>query len=76
MTLKRYDLTKKGENWALKGQGADRATLTAPTKAEALQKMQEFMADKHATVRIHKTDGTIQEERTYQRADDPTSSKG
>jgi uncharacterized protein YoaH (UPF0181 family) len=74
--MKRYDLTKKGDGWALTGHGAQRASLTAETKAEAVQKTQTFMANKVGSVRIHKENGVIQEERTYQRANDPTSSKG
>jgi hypothetical protein len=76
MTLKRYDITKKGDSWELKAHGGQRATFKADTKAEIVQKTQDFMADKHATVRIHKEKGPFQEERTYQRKDDPRSSKG
>ena len=34
------------------------------------------MSDKVASVKIHKEDGKLQEERTYQRKDDPRKSKG
>ncbi|UPG84515.1 DUF2188 domain-containing protein [Luteibacter aegosomatis] len=74
--MKRYDLTKKEDGWALTGQGAQRASLKADTKAEAIHKTQAFMADKVGSVRIHKENGRIQEERTYQRKNDPRSSKG
>jgi hypothetical protein len=76
VTLKRYDITKRGDIWELRAHGAQRATLTAQTKVEIVQKMKQFMADKHASVRIHDERGLFQEERTYQRKDDPRSSKG
>lgn len=71
-----YHITKDGEQWKLKKEGGDRATLVADTKAELIDDMRGFMADKTASVKIHKEDGTFQEERTYQRKDDPRESKG
>jgi hypothetical protein len=56
--------------------GNDRASKTADTKAEIIKLTQEFMKDKKASVRIHKEDGKIQEERTYPRSADPKRSKG
>ncbi|CCJ75340.1 hypothetical protein BN135_404 [Cronobacter muytjensii 530] len=41
-----------------------------------IRQMQEFMSDKTGSVKIHTTDDKIQEERTYQRKDDPESSQG
>ena len=71
-----YHITKKGDKWAFKKEGADRATKTADTKKEIIQKARDFMSDKTGSVKIHKTDGKIQEERTYQRKDDPRKTKG
>ncbi|WP_407072448.1 hypothetical protein [Pseudomonas kuykendallii] len=36
----------------------------------------EFLADKTASVKVHRQDGVIEEERTYPRSADPTSSNG
>jgi Uncharacterized protein conserved in bacteria (DUF2188) len=74
--MDKYDITKKGDDWQLKKQGADRAIKKSETKEEAVQHMRDFMSDKVGSVRIHKQDGKIQEERTYQRKDDPKKSKG
>ena len=71
-----YHITKKGDNWQLKKEGNDRVTLTAETKAETIQKMRDFMQDHTGSVKIHKSNGVIQEERTYPRAADPVKSKG
>ncbi len=37
--------------------------------------MRDFMSNKTGSVKIHKEDGKIQEEKTYERKDDPPKSK-
>ncbi|HFF9491357.1 DUF2188 domain-containing protein [Serratia bockelmannii] len=71
-----YHITKKGDKWNFKKEGNDRSTFSTDTKQEAIDKMRDFMSNKVGSVKIHKEDGKIQEERTYQRKDDPSSSKG
>jgi hypothetical protein len=74
--MKNYHITKDGDHWKFKGEGAQRATIVGDTKAEVIDRMRDHMADKVGSVKIHKEDGTFQEERTYQRSDDPPESKG
>ena len=74
--MKNYHITKDSDGWKLKGQGAERATIRADTKAEIVHNTSEYMNNKLRDVKIHKEDGKIQEERTYQRKDDPTKSPG
>ena len=76
MTLDKFHLTKKDDEWRLEKAGTNRARIKAPTKAEAMQKMREYMQDNEGSVRIHKVNGQIQEERTYPRSKDPRESKG
>jgi len=71
-----YHIAKDGNKWKLKKEGSDRSLKTADTKNEIIDKMREFMNDKTGSVKIHKENGAIQEERTYQRKDDPRKSKG
>jgi hypothetical protein len=71
-----YHVSKSGDGWELKKQGASRASITASTKAEIVQLASVFLDGKTASLKIHKEDGTIQEERTYPRSDDPVKSKG
>ncbi|WP_296258374.1 MULTISPECIES: DUF2188 domain-containing protein [unclassified Pseudomonas] len=71
-----YHITKTDKGWALTKQGAERASKTAETKAEIIKLASEFLDAKTASVKIHKEDGTIQEERTYPRSADPSTSKG
>ncbi|HEN3663733.1 TPA: DUF2188 domain-containing protein [Yersinia enterocolitica] len=71
-----YHITKDGDKWKLTKEGNSRASITADTKQAAIDQTREFMSNKVGSVKIHKEDGKIQEERTYQRKDDPKSSKG
>jgi len=74
--MENYHITKNDKGWALTKQGAERASKTAATKAEIIKLASEFLANKTASLKIHKEDGTIQEERTFPRSADPTKSKG
>lgn len=75
--MKNYHITKsKGEGWELKAEGGSRASLKANTKAEIVKGTSDLMQGKGASVKIHKGDGTIQEERTYPRSSDPKKSPG
>lgn len=71
-----YHITKDGDKWKLTKEGNQRASKTADTKKEIIKQTQEYMSDKTGSVKIHKEDGKFQEERTYQRKDDPSKSKG
>ena len=44
---------------------SDGALVKASTKAEAIQETRRYMKTRKGTVRIHKVNGKIQEERTY-----------
>lgn len=74
--MENYHITTNTDGWQLKKQGAARASKTAKTKAEIVKLATEFLAGKMASLKIHKEDGTVQEERTYPRSADPTQSKG
>jgi hypothetical protein len=67
--------THDGDGWQVKKAGNERATSTHESKQEAVEAGREI-AKKQAKgqLKIHKTDGTIQEERTY--GDDPPGTKG
>ncbi len=67
MSLQRYHLLKKNDEWRLRKAGLNRrAVVKAETKAVAILKMQGYMKTHEGVVRIHKSNGRIQEERTYQ----------
>lgn len=75
--MKRIDvLPSKPSGWVAKSKGDE--PIYGSTKAEVVSFA--IAAAKASptpvSVRIHKKDGTIQEERTYPRSADPSSSKG
>ena len=71
-----YHIVSTESGWELRKEGASRASKKADTKDELLKITGEFMDGKTASVKIHKKDGVIQEERTYPRAADPRETKG
>lgn len=74
--MDKYNITKDGDKWKLQKEGNERPSKTATTKAELIKEMRDYMTDKTGSVKIHKEDGRFQEERTYQRKNDPRKSKG
>lgn len=76
--MKRIDVVKKGNGWVGESGGSTVRNTKAPTKQEAIKKTAEVARrdPQPVSVRIHKRDGKIQEERTYLRSADPRRSKG
>lgn len=74
--MTRYHLTYKDNKWKLKPEGAGRAVKTFETKRAAIKGSADYLKAREASLRIHKKDGTIQEERTYPRSADPARSRG
>jgi hypothetical protein len=74
--MKRMDVVKKGDEWVAETSGE--IVTRAPKKDDAVrQTAQVAKADADAvTVKIHKENGRIQEERTYPRRADPPKSRG
>lgn len=71
---KRLHITGHRGNWKGKREGSERASFKADTKAEAIGKGRDLVKKEKGQIIIHKTDGTIQEERTYGK--DPFPPKG
>lgn len=74
--MKNYHLAKEGNAWNLKPEGGSRPVVHAATKAEAIGQMRTYMHGHEGSVKIHKENGQIQEERTYSRSADPKRRKG
>jgi Uncharacterized protein conserved in bacteria (DUF2188) len=74
--LVRIDVVKKGAGWV--AQQGQNAVVQASTKVEAVRKAAQYAIKSGVptSLRIHKVNGQIQEERTYSRSDDPRRSKG
>lgn len=76
--MNNYHLTNDGKNWKLTKQGAPRASkvFNDMNKGDATRAAADFMQDHPGSMKIHKLDGTFQEERTFPRSADPRRSKG
>ncbi len=77
--MKNYHLTKTEKGWSLKPAGSQRATKNFNTNKETAIKESAKILKKSsqpASLKIHKTNGQIQEERTYPRSADPKESRG
>jgi hypothetical protein len=73
--MKKYDLYKNDGKWKLMWKKEVVKNL-GTEKTKAVGKLKKIVAPEGGSVRIHNTDGKIQEERTYPRSIDPKSSKG
>jgi hypothetical protein len=74
---KTYHITKTEEGWKGQLEGGKKASATASTKQEVIKKTIEIAKNQDiSSIKIHKKDGTIQEERTYPRKSDPHPPKG
>jgi len=69
-----YDKEKK--MWKFQKQGGKRPLKLMLQKNEMIDYMRDYMLNKKGSVKIHKKDGKIQEERTYPRSADPKRIKG
>jgi hypothetical protein len=81
--MKTYHLSPTELGWKLTLEGFDDPVETYPgqTKAEALRRVVDIVESTTATaapasLRIHRTDGTFEEERTYPHAADPIATVG
>jgi hypothetical protein len=75
--LHRYTLKEENGGWVLKDQEGGVLT-TFKSKAEATTggELENAIGAKGGSVRIHKEDGTLEEERTFPRSKDPPHSPG
>ncbi len=70
-----FHVVPSSEGWSVNREGASRASSNHQTKAEAVDRARGFaQSESLGQVKIHGTDGRIQEERTYGK--DPYPPKG
>jgi len=76
--MKRIDVVKTKDGWRGESGGQTVRGTKAPTKAETVKQTAKVArkAPEPVSVKIHKENGRIQEERTYPRKADPPGSKG
>jgi hypothetical protein len=73
--LKRFTLKQESGSWVLHDQIGD-LVKAFKTKAEAIEGgvLEKLVGE--GTVRVHREDGQLEEERTFPRSKDPRSSPG
>jgi len=76
--MKRIDVVKKGEKWVGESGGKTVRGTGAPNKDQAIKNTAEVAkkSPEAVSVKVHKENGRIQEERTYPKSADPRRSKG
>ena len=80
MSTKRIDIVHKRDRWIAEGR-KHREVATGDSKTELVDKMarkarSDAKAGRSTSLRIHKKNGHLQEERTYPHQSDPRRSKG
>jgi len=69
---KTYHVTKTEDGWQGKLEGGQRASVKGDTKSDVVKKTIDLAKNQESSsVKIHKTDGKFQEERTYPKKSDP-----
>lgn len=76
--MKRIDVVKKGNKWVGESGGKTVRGTSGATKPESVRNTADVAnkSKEPVTVKFHKEDGKIQEERTYPGSADPHRSKG
>lgn len=71
-----YHLTNNDGVWKFQKAKSKKSIKNFDTKDEGLNYAKKYMNEHGGSLKIHKTDGKIQEERTYPRSNDPSNSPG
>lgn len=71
-----YHLLYDGDRWTLTAEGSDISLGEYERKTDAVTAARETVSELGGSLKIHGTDGQIEEERTYPRSADPQKSPG
>ena len=69
-----HHVVPNGSGWAVRRGGSKRASATADTKAEAIEKGREISRNQHSELFIHNLDGKISQRDSH--GNDPYPPKG
>ncbi len=75
MAKQRIEVVPHGDQWAVKKQGADRASSLHDTKAPAIERAREQARREKTELVIKKADGTIQNSNSYGKDPHPPTDK-
>lgn len=74
--MKSYHLTCTPDDWELTESGSRTVIKAFATREQAVEASRAYVKEHSGSLKIHRTDGTIEEERTYPRSADPAGSPG
>ena len=75
MSKKNQHVVPSGKDWAVKGEGNDKATKIVDTQAEAIRIAREIAINQKSEVVIHRPDGTIRDKDSYGNDPNPPKDK-
>lgn len=75
MSKKNQHVVPKGKDWAVKGEGNQKATAIVNTQAEAIRIAREIAINQRSEVAIHRPDGTIRDKDSYGNDPNPPKDK-
>jgi len=65
MAKRDYHVVPSGNQWAVKREGAQRASSLHDTQGDAIQTGRDLARDQHTELVIHRPDGTIRDSNSY-----------
>ncbi|AGA79421.1 MULTISPECIES: DUF2188 domain-containing protein [Bacteroidota] len=65
MAKKNQHVVPRGDNWAVKGAGNEKATKIVGTQKEAIKIAREIAINQQSEVVIHRPNGTIRDKDSY-----------
>lgn len=75
MTKKNQHVVPRGDNWAVKGAGNEKATKVVGTQKEAIEIAREIAINQHSEVVIHGVNGRIRDKDSYGNDPNPPKDK-
>lgn len=73
MSVKRYHVVPHGDQWAVMGDGAARASFVCPTQGQAIDVGRDLSIRQQAELVIHRPNGQIRDSDSY--GNDPRRSR-
>lgn len=75
MSKKNQHVVPKGSEWAVKGEGNNKATAIVDTQAEAISIARQIAINQKSEVVIHRPNGTIRDKDSYGNDPNPPKDK-
>jgi hypothetical protein len=74
--MENFHLLPNGNAWNLTAEGSQRPLGTYDHKDDGITAAARMLTECPGSLKIHSADGTVEEERTYPRSEDPQKTEG